>query len=251
VKGWLGGEGSKHHRLLVAILELIACLFLFAGFAFTIEFPDEEAVYAEGAYWHIVCFDQAFYFAIVTLTTVGYGDFSPVTLRGRLLIGVCMLTVLGLAASLIGDVVKILLMFNEHEGSYAASKQTKHVIICGKLVQEDISDFLTEFFHENHGTGNGSAKKRHVVLLSTKLPDDVWNAILDQFHGKVTWLRYHSNRSKHMRTALDRAGLSACDGVFVLGDQSSATPEREDALAIMWTVILRKSLLEVGGLQVQ
>jgi voltage-gated potassium channel Kch len=247
VKGYLGGEGSKHHKLLVAALELIACLFLFAGFAFTIEFPDEKSKYAEGAYWGIVCFDQAWYFAIVTLTTVGYGDFSPVTLRGRLLIGMGMLTVLGLAASLIGDVVKILMMFNEHEGGYAVSKQTKHIIICGNLVQEDVQSFMTEFFHENHGTGSakGSAKKRHIVLLSTSLPDDVWNAMLDQFHGKVTWLRYQRNRSKHMRMALERAGLSACDGIFVLGDQSSTKPEKEDALAIMWTVILRKSLLEV------
>ena len=41
-------------------------------------------------------------------------------------------------------------------------------------------------------------------------------------------------------------GARQCVGVFIIGDQHSPNPSEEDALSIMWTIVVRKNLLHVN-----
>ncbi|MEZ6186480.1 MAG: ion transporter [Planctomycetota bacterium] len=71
------GEITVDHLLVVRIMFTIFCLvFITGGFVFELEREVNREQFPS-------LFD-AFYFAIVTLTTVGFGDQSPVTAGGRL-----------------------------------------------------------------------------------------------------------------------------------------------------------------------
>lgn len=75
---------------------------------------------------------DAFWYSLVTLTTVGYGDFYPVTAAGRLLSLFFVLGSLGLLGILIGNITE---RFNTYQANkkmgYNGTDFTGHIIIAG------------------------------------------------------------------------------------------------------------------------
>jgi voltage-gated potassium channel Kch len=55
---------------------------------------------------------DSFYFTIVTLTTVGYGDISPQTTAGRVFTSVYLLIGIGILVALVSEVAKHLVQDN-------------------------------------------------------------------------------------------------------------------------------------------
>jgi hypothetical protein len=55
---------------------------------------------------------DSFYFTIVTLTTVGYGDISPQTAAGRVFTSVYLLIGIGILVALVSEVAKHLVEAN-------------------------------------------------------------------------------------------------------------------------------------------
>lgn len=90
-------------------------------------------------------FGQALWYMVVTLTTVGYGDFYPVSASGKV-IGyiyvICSLGVIGFLFSTISN--KIISMQEERKLGFHGTSYENHIIIVGwgefsKLVADEIS----------------------------------------------------------------------------------------------------------------
>ena len=75
---------SRRLRTILGVL--IVCILTF-GYIFYISEPQIKT-FGDGIWW-----------ALVTITTVGYGDITPVTLPGRLIAGTLMFVGLGLIAT--------------------------------------------------------------------------------------------------------------------------------------------------------
>ena len=75
---------SRRLRTILGVL--IICILAF-GYIFCISEPQIKT-FGDGIWW-----------ALVTITTVGYGDITPVTLPGRLIAGTLMFVGLGLIAT--------------------------------------------------------------------------------------------------------------------------------------------------------
>jgi voltage-gated potassium channel len=80
------------------LFTLFAIVFVFSGLIYQVEHPVNPKVFAT--------FLDAFYFSIVTMTTVGFGDVTPVSELGRLLTVLMILAGIGLIPWQVGDLIK-------------------------------------------------------------------------------------------------------------------------------------------------
>ena len=92
-----------NNKRLRTVLSLILFFIVLFGFIFFITEPDVKS-YSDGLWW-----------ALVTITTVGYGDITPMTSIGRLVASALMFLGLGLIASLTAVIsVKFIQNFVDH-----------------------------------------------------------------------------------------------------------------------------------------
>lgn len=77
---------------------LVTIVFVFSGLIYQVEHPINPKVFRT--------FLDAFYFSIVTMTTVGFGDVTPISELGRLLTVLMILTGIALIPWQVGDLIK-------------------------------------------------------------------------------------------------------------------------------------------------
>lgn len=95
------------------LFTLFTIIFIYSGLIYQVEHPINSAKFGT--------FLDAIYFAVATMTTVGYGDITPISELGRLLTVSMILTGIALIPWKIGELVKQLLK---------TSKQTAQEILC-------------------------------------------------------------------------------------------------------------------------
>lgn len=93
----------KSDQIVIAriLLILASIIFVYAGLIYQVEHPVNSEVFRN--------FFDAFYFCIVTMTTVGYGDVLPITDQGRLVTVMMILTGVLLIPWQISDLTRQLL----------------------------------------------------------------------------------------------------------------------------------------------
>ncbi|GMF11753.1 unnamed protein product [Phytophthora lilii] len=95
-------------------------------------------------------FFSSIYFMFVTVSTVGYGDFSPHTVLGQLT--VCVIIVFGIY-TFANESAAFMTLYGDQRGTlvkYDGSRNTVHVIVTGNPSVAQTKDFIREFFHPDH-----------------------------------------------------------------------------------------------------
>ncbi len=120
-------DGAIFTRILFT---LFAIIFVYSGLIYQVEHPVNPQVFST--------FVDAMYFCIVTMTTVGFGDVTPISQIGRLLTVLMILTGIALIPWQVGDLIKqIVKTTNEVEticcgcGLDLHDKNAKFCKICG------------------------------------------------------------------------------------------------------------------------
>lgn len=93
---------------------------------------------------------SSIYFMFVTVSTVGYGDFSPKTVLGQLM--VCVIIVFGIY-TFANESAAFMTLYGDQRGGrvkYNCSRNTAHVIVTGNPSAAQMKDFIREFFHPDH-----------------------------------------------------------------------------------------------------
>ncbi len=89
------GDSVIYARILFT---LFAIIFVYSGLIYQVEHPVNRAEFSR--------FLDAVYFAVVTMTTVGFGDVTPISELGRLLTVLMIFTGIALIPWQVGDLIK-------------------------------------------------------------------------------------------------------------------------------------------------
>ncbi|MEM6817027.1 MAG: potassium channel family protein, partial [Bacteroidota bacterium] len=111
-------------RIGIIVLSFVALYSLLTGILFILESGDPES--------NIKTIGDAVWFAMVTLTTVGYGDLTPVTVEGRMFGSIFLLGSLGFYGVMIGQITSIMTKIRENNKlGMNGTNFTNHVVMIG------------------------------------------------------------------------------------------------------------------------
>lgn len=97
----------------------------------------------------VLTFDSAFYFMIVTVCTVGYGDISPSSDFARIVIGIFIILIIVLVSKQTSELNELMKFSSEYRIPYKGAPG-KHIVLIGNISSNTLSKFLKEFFHPDH-----------------------------------------------------------------------------------------------------
>lgn len=203
-------------------------------------------------------FMNSAYFIIVTLSTVGYGDFSPATVQGRMYALFIIIIGIIVFSSIIGELVE---QANRDRGSgyFIKNNRTRHVIVTGNPNLNDLVLFITEFYSDPR-QANVSAKV--VVLVENPAWSDTeWFQYIARNQFLQTRLQFFMGSARNSND-LARVRLDTADSVFILTSPSTGEdPSLQDTRTIMQILAIRnarsdipiyaQTLLEESNLQTQ
>ena len=169
------------------------------------------------------------WWAIVTFTTIGYGDKYPVTGAGRLLSGVLMMLGIGLLGLVTGKIAAALVERRMREGrGLGEARVSGHLVVVGW--KTDMLTFV-EGLLEQPGTTPAT-----VVLVN-----DAGEAANEELRRLFPGIGYvHGDPVDP--AVLQRAGVSAARRVLVLADEAVGRSDHERDARTVMTVMEVESL---------
>lgn len=172
--------------------------------------------------------NNPFWWAIVTMTTVGYGDFSPETPEGRLLAIVVMFAGISLTALLTATVSSIFVAkkIREDKGLEALNV-TDHILVCGwNRMIESLIDSLQSI---------SDSQRFDVVLINDENEDTI-----SALRNKYSDVRFRFVKGDFTReTILERANLSKAKTAIIVPDEGLESGGHPDEKTIFGTLTIK------------
>ena len=125
---------------------------------------------------------------VVTFTTVGYGDFSPVTVYGQMVSMFVLLFGVGLVSVKLGQLGTVIATVNNHKKKYQTNPDVGHIIITGTITQANLKALLSEHFHPDHKTAD-KFEVEDVIIMNPFPPTPYIKNMLvhDDNYTKLTY----------------------------------------------------------------
>ncbi|ORZ39816.1 hypothetical protein BCR44DRAFT_1425701 [Catenaria anguillulae PL171] len=209
---------ALRERMVVQIATLLCILYVIAC-----SFQYVELVIGNKTYQVV----QVLYFSVVSLTTVGYGDITPDTDLGRLVVMIGIAVAFVAIPSLVGSVLETHKARKAGGGAYHVS-HTPHVVLVGRF---DRAPFVASIIHAFFS----NVRNRHpvrIVLFSRHSPTaDVKNIINAPLYNE----RVHFIKGSPLNDSdLSRAQVRSALAVFVLSSNLASDDER--SVLRVWSI---------------
>ena len=174
---------------------------------------------------------DAIWWTIVTITTVGYGDFFPLSLPGRILAIIIMFFGIGLISVLTGSISSIFTTKKIMEGRGLENLKLKnHIVICGwnsnvEKVLSNISKLSIE------------SKTVNIAMIND-MSEDQMNGIIARFNSET--LKIHFVRGDYaLETILNKACIEEAKSAVIISDD---TVENDDDKTILTVLTIKNKL---------
>ena len=173
--------------------------------------------------------NNPFWWAIVTMTTVGYGDFSPETPEGRIFAVFIMFVGIALVSLLTASISSIFVAQKIREGK-GLEKLTlaDHIVLCGWNMNADkLINSIYQLKSDN--------KNFDLVLVNELSEEDI-----TQIKSKFSKIRIHfvAGDFTHEET-LHRAGIATSSCVIVIPNNLNNDNESHDEKTIFATLTIK------------
>jgi hypothetical protein len=97
-------------------------------------------------------FHDSVYFVIVSLATVGYGDEIPQTEFGRVIVLFIIFFTIVLIPAQTNELLRLMQIRSRYRRTEYKSIDIRHLVVCGSVHLEALSNFSNELFHPDHGS---------------------------------------------------------------------------------------------------
>ena len=234
------------YRLLMTCVTLFCLFFCFAGVVLTVGFPSDitnsNAGIASGK--DFICFHDAFYFAVVTCTTVGYGEFSASQTVTRLCCIIFMVLGVSLFSYQINRLMASWAAFPRHREKHESGGSNKrHIVVTGNLDANALYALLHELFHPNHDSGDATTQPRVMLMsMDDNPPSDKLLTLIEdhQYSRNVRFYRGHGHSPSDIKTSLMSCNAQDAESILVLTDKDAPNPESQDMDTLMFVKGIRK-----------
>uniref|UniRef100_A0A671RPC8 BK channel n=1 Tax=Sinocyclocheilus anshuiensis TaxID=1608454 RepID=A0A671RPC8_9TELE len=176
------------------------------------------------SYWECV------YLLMVTMSTVGYGDVCAKTTLERLFMVFFILGGLAMFASYVPEIIELIGNRKKYGGSYSAVNGRKHIVVCGHITLESVSNFLKDFLHKDRDDVNVE-----IVFLHNISPNLELEALFKRHFTQVEFYQ-GSVLNPH---DLARVKIESADACLILANKYCADPDAEDASNIMRVISIK------------
>lgn len=194
-------------QVLVLITSTFGAVFLIAGLIHYVEYHGApQSRQAECPEEGCINFWDAFYFVIVTISTVGYGDITPETALGRL---VAILTIIGALVILPIQIGRITFLASRrpYGGSFDSKKilESRFLVITGSFTFQELQEYLAEFYNPTHCEDLEIYPLR-VNILAPFSPSFELKQLLSLYNGLVEFIEGSPIRQSDLaRVCAERA----------------------------------------------
>lgn len=170
---------------------------------------------------------DAIWWAVVTMTTVGYGDKVPVTPGGRIIGIVIMFFGMALISLFTATVSSIFVTRKIKEGRGLESVKDKdHLVICGWNFNGE--QVLANLLEDN--------KKAGSIILINHLPEETVSDIISNFPAlKIKYVRGDFTKEP----ILNRANIKSARAAIILPDTNSGISATSDEQTILATLSVK------------
>lgn len=171
---------------------------------------------------------QSVWWALVTMTTVGYGDKVPITVGGRLAGAVIMFSGVALVSIFTATISSIYVArkIREDKGLEQINFEN-HIVLCGWY---DHSESLLESLMKLN-----ESKELNIVLVN-ELPEDEVNNVLFKYKGvNIKYVRGDFTSE----AVLELANIKKAHSVLIVPDSSTQSTSEPDERTVLATLTLK------------
>ena len=221
---------------IVTILLRFTCIWLTAsGIIYVLETsgdPWKDFTNAQN-----ITFREYTYFTMVTMSTVGYGDYLPKTAWGQTFITFFVIAGLAVFAVSLPVLIDPLILYYKIApySSFDNTRIQKHVLVCGHVDATSVQEFLKEFLHPDHGD-----KLTHVVFIDPTYPNPELKAVISKYNRSHFLLG-----SVLSSNTLQKAKLKEAKACIILANRHCSDPATEDSTSMFYLVSFKNACASV------
>lgn len=172
-------------------------------------------------------FDAAFYYMIITIFTIGYGDYYPLTSLARAIIGLFIIIVIVIVSQQTSKLGELVRNTSPYRKEYRTDPN-RHIIVSGNFSGTTLFRFLKELYHIDH---NINMKSCRVLIVKDQFPSREILALLNHpvYEDTIQYLEGNLIDEK----ILKNSAVKLSKGVFILTDQYQEEVASSDIYAIL------------------